>query len=65
MLIANIIRYNQLDIYNYLIDVFRLDDIEPDEIEPIRHVVQPDFPEDDYEFRKIQEIVTERKAVEI
>jgi hypothetical protein len=59
MTIGEQLEKQQPQIYNFLIDCFELDMTETDRVEPV------EFTEDKYRFRKYQEIMQERKAVEI
>ena len=65
MIIANILRLQQPRVYNALIDVFELADIEFGEREPIRHVVQPEFPEDDRKFAATKEMMEKPRGFKL
>jgi len=67
MLIAEQIKLQQPQIYNFLIDCFEIDMAKIDREEPIKLNLMsrniPD-PEDDYEFRKFQELMQERSSAQ-
>lgn len=65
IIIADIIRERQPQVYNALIDVFGLADIEVEEQGPITYVDEPEFPEDDPLHWHYKRIMQERKAVEM
>ena len=65
MIIANIMRVRQPRLYNALIDVFENADIEFGEREPIRHVVQPEFPEDDRKFAATKEMMEKPRGFKL
>lgn len=58
VMIAEIIRYTQPDIFELLLR-------EELERNLKRYVIQPTFPEDDYEFRETKYLMEERKGVHL
>ena len=63
-IIGDILYYTQPAVFRELVSIFSSDDFEPEpEPGPIGFVEQPPDPEDDPEFRKYRNIMTERKAV--
>lgn len=64
MIIADILKLQQPKIYNALVDMFELADIEVEEREPITYVNEPEFPEDDPRFVKYRNIMTEKRSAQ-
>ena len=63
MLIANIIKANQPKIYRKLIILINRQD--SNLVNQLEYREQPEFKEDDYEFRKIRNMMTRKKAVKL
>jgi hypothetical protein len=65
MIIANILRLQQPRVYNALIDVFELADIEVEEREPITYVDDREFPEEDRKFAATKEMMEKPRGFKL
>ena len=65
MIIANIMRVRQPRVYNALIDVFELADIEVEEREPITYVDETEFPEEDRKFAATKEMMEKPRGFKL
>ena len=65
MIIANMMRVRQPRVYNALIDVFELADIEVEEREPITYVDETEFPEEDRKFAATKEMMEKPRGFKL
>ena len=63
VLIGNIIKANQPKIYRKLIILINKQD--SNLVNQLKYREQPEFEEDNYEFRKIRNMMTRKKAVKL